>query len=68
MPVIRKEISDYQFIVERDTILGFPTIGKHSTLYIDKSKDEVYRYESGIYIKLKSNDWKEIKKIDGGTP
>lgn len=45
MPVIRKEIGNHQFVVERANKNAFPKVGKANTLYVDKESGVIYRFD-----------------------
>ena len=55
MPVIRKEIGNHQFVVERANKNAFPKVGEANTLYIDKGSGIVYRFESSNYVAFNRN-------------
>lgn len=54
MPVIRKEIGNHQFVVERANKNAFPKVGKPNTLYVDKESGIVYRFESPNYVGVRT--------------
>lgn len=66
MPVIRKEISDHQFVVERVNKNAFPKVGKANTLYVDLEYNILYKFDINL------NEYKILISppsiIDGGTP
>ena len=56
-------------IVEATTFLEFPSVGKSSTLYVDKSANKTYRWDEELFRYLcVGSDYEDVEIIDGGTP
>lgn len=55
-------------IIEHDTIFNFPSQGQRNTIYVELSKNKIYRWDDN---KLKyyiiGSDYNEIEIINGGV-
>lgn len=62
---IENDIQSLEFILEYDSSLLFPTIGKENSLYVDKSSDKIYRWDDTNLKYYSLNDYENIEIIDG---
>lgn len=69
---VRKYIQDRiiearDSVLEYDSSLLFPTIGKQNTIYIDKTKNISYRWDENKlkYYRLDYDNYQNIRIIDG---
>lgn len=67
---VRKYVQD-RIIESRDSVLEFdssllfPTIGKQNTIYIDRQQDKTYRWDNEQLKYYPLNDYENIELIDG---
>lgn len=52
-------------VLEFESSLSFPTIGKTNTIYIDKQNDKSYRWDNDDLKYYSLNDYDNIEIIDG---
>lgn len=60
-----KENSE-ELIVEKESFLQFPTVGKEGSIYIDTTDNKVYRFsESELKYYVIGSDCDDIKVVNG---
>ena len=52
-------------VLEYDSSLLFPTVGKSNTIYIDKESDKSYRWDDEQLKYYPLNDYENIQVING---
>lgn len=62
---LQSRISESNNVAEFQNYLEFPTIGKSRTIYIDKEKDMIYRWDETNLKYYSLNDYNNIGIIDG---
>lgn len=55
-------------VITKNTYLEFPSVGKESAIYVDKTENQFYRWDSeNLTYKKMGSDYHDIKVINGGT-
>jgi hypothetical protein len=60
-----KIVESRDSVLEFDSSLLFPTVGKINTIYIDKQQNESYRWDGKELKYYLLNDYENIQIIDG---
>ncbi len=63
-----KEVEKKSHIEQYDSLSEFPTIGDVFTVYVDKEKNKIYRWNSeDNYYYCIGSDYEQIKVVNGGS-